>query len=62
MRTVNVNGVVINNVDADHDRYIVARYSEDGWWYWGSWDDADAAYRVACQLENGKVFDTDGCV
>lgn len=35
--------------------YIVARYVEGDWWFYGAWNDAETAYKIA-MLEGGQVF------
>lgn len=50
---------LINNLDADHERFVVARLVDNQLWYWGSWDDGKEAERVARTFENGVVIDTD---
>ena len=37
--------------------YIVARLVDGDWWFYGAWDNAEVAYKVAV-LENGQVFQT----
>lgn len=51
--------VVINNMDEDHERFVVARLVENDLWYWGSWEDHKEAERVARTFENGVVVDTE---
>lgn len=51
--------VIINNLDADHERFVVCRLVDSNLWYWGSWDDSAEAERVARTFENGVVVDTD---
>lgn len=52
-----INGV--NNVDIDHERYVVARIDEETreLWFYGSWSDKDTAQRVAWSFDNGIVVD-----
>lgn len=50
----------VNNLDAEHERYVVARLVDGELWYWGSWDDAEAAKIVAQQFDNGVVIDMRG--
>lgn len=38
--------------------YIVARYVEGDWWFYGAWNEYDEAMRVAI-LEGGYVFAID---
>lgn len=49
--------VKVNNLESDHERYVVARIYEDELWFWGSWDDRNAAERVANQFDNAVVVD-----
>ena len=37
----------INNLPTEYKNYVVARYCDDGWWYWGSYDALDKAYLTA---------------
>ena len=37
--------------------YIVARWVDGDWWFYGAWNSADRAYAVA-MVENGEVFKT----
>lgn len=39
-------------------KYIVARYIDGDWWFFGAWNDYDKATRVA-MAEGGQVFNTD---
>lgn len=39
-------------------KYIVARFVDDEWWYYGAWNDADRAYAAAL-AEDGQVFKTE---
>lgn len=41
--------VYINNMPQKTEKYVVARFDEDGkeLWYWGSWDDVVRAKEVA---------------
>ena len=39
-------------------KYIVARYVEGDWWYYGAWNEANRAYEVA-MIEGGQVFRTE---
>lgn len=49
----------VNNLDVEHERFVVARLVDGELWYWGSWDDEKAAERVAQQFDNGVVVDTE---
>lgn len=51
--------VNINNLDADHERFVVCRLVDCQLWYWGSWSDPLEAERVARTFENGVVVDTE---
>ena len=51
---------VVQNLDKDHERFVVARSNEwidNELWYWGSWSDRNEANRVAQSFENGVVID-----
>ena len=50
---------IVNNVADDPQRYIVARAVCGELWFWGSWDDKDAACRVAKQFDNGCVLEVE---
>ena len=39
-------------------KYIVARYVEGDWWFYGAWNEADRAY-AAARAEGGQVFKTE---
>ena len=39
-------------------KYIVARFVEGDWWFYGAWNDMDGAYHAAV-VEGGQVFHTD---
>lgn len=39
-------------------KYIVARYCEGDWWFYGAWNEQDRAYHVA-MVEGGEVFLTE---
>ena len=45
----------INNLPTEYKNYVVVRYCDDGWWYWGSYDALDKAYRTAEDVD-GQVF------
>ena len=49
--------VEIQNCPAETDKYIVARFVMGELWFWGSWDDKDAAHRVAETFENAIVIE-----
>lgn len=49
--------VEIQNCPEDTDKYIVARLVMNVLWFWGSWNDKDAAYRVAATFENAIVIE-----
>ena len=49
--------VNINNLDADHERFVVARLVDNQLWYWGSWSDRNEANKVAESFENGVMVD-----
>lgn len=51
--------IPVNNIPdyARGKRYVVARYENGEFWFWGAWDDRKKADEVAYQI-NGKVFDT----
>lgn len=36
-------------------KYIVARYVDGDWWFYGAWNEADRAYHAA-MVEGGQVF------
>ena len=49
----------VNNLPAyayDH-QYIVARECDDEFWFWGAWDDLQAAQEVATEI-SGTVIET----
>lgn len=46
--------IIINNIPEDHEKYIVARFSEGSFWYWGSWDNRADAESAAWEI-NGFV-------
>jgi hypothetical protein len=48
---------LVQNVPKEHCRYIVVRCVANELWYWGSWDDEEAAKRVASEFENGLVLE-----
>lgn len=52
--------VTILNVSAYalNYKYIVARYVEGDWWFYGAWNEQDRAYRAAL-MEDGEVFRTE---
>ena len=49
--------VKVNNLPADTEKYIVAKYVDHSLWYYGSWDNSEEAERVALELENGLVVE-----
>ena len=54
---VMVDGTVINNCEnyAPKCNYIVARASDDGWWFWGGWDTEKEAEKIADEI-GGRAF------
>lgn len=32
-------------------KWIVARECDDALWFWGAWNDYDAAYRASCEVD-----------
>lgn len=51
-------GVAINNFpdDATKLKYIVARYFDKKWWYWGTYEYEENAYLAAEEI-GGFVFE-----
>ena len=51
--------ITIKNVSryAFNYEYIVARFVDGDWWFYGAWNDAEDAYNVA-MIEEGQVFHT----
>lgn len=47
--------IEIKNLPTKHLPFIVAQLVGDEFWYWGSWDDEEIAYRVAVDI-GGQVF------
>lgn len=45
--------VYINNMPEKTEKYVVARFDEDGkeLWYWGSWSNKDKADEVANEIK-----------
>lgn len=41
---------------ANEYNYVVARWVEGDYWFWGAYDDYAEANRVAMELGNGCVF------
>lgn len=52
--------MIINNLPANVSdyRYIVAREIDGAYWYWGAWNDADAANEAALEV-GGETFPAD---
>ena len=48
----------INNVPnyASEYEYIVAKYVDGEWWFWGAWNDLDEAIAAANSMEDARVF------
>ena len=42
--------VKVNNLPKSPKEYIVVRYVENDFWYWGSWDDESKAKEVAQEI------------
>lgn len=52
--------IPVNNIP-DYARglkYLVARWCEGEWWFWGAWNDRNKAEEIAQRI-NGKVFDNE---
>lgn len=45
----------VNNLHKSPKEYIVVRYVENDFWYWGSWDDKNKANEVAKEI-SGMVI------
>ena len=41
---------LVQNVPHDMETYVVARYVDGEYWYYGSWDDEDRASEVAAEI------------
>lgn len=37
--------------------YVVYRWVDGAFWYWGKWSDRNRANEVAMELGNGSVFE-----
>ena len=48
--------IEIKNMPPYHERYILAKYIDGNYWYWGSWSSEEEAYKVARNI-SGYVFD-----
>ncbi|MBO7212308.1 MAG: hypothetical protein J6V44_15080 [Methanobrevibacter sp.] len=57
MRVIDAKvGIIITDSSVtDIEQYIVARCANDGWYYWGSWNDLQKAREVAKEI-GGSVF------
>ena len=52
------NGIVaIHNIDADHEKFVVARLIDGQLWYYGSWIEQKDAKKIADKFENGIVVE-----
>lgn len=45
----------INNLPTTCKKYIVARYVDGEYWYWGTFEDGAKAERVAVEID-GEIF------
>ena len=48
--------IEIKNLPPYHERYVLARYIDGNYWYWGSWNCEEEAYKVARNI-GGHIFD-----
>ena len=49
--------VKINNMpNVEPEKYVVARYGNKEWWYYGMYDDKEKAYSVSKEV-GGYVFE-----
>lgn len=49
--------VTINNMpNAEPEKYVVARYCDGEWWYYGMYDNKEKAYAVSEEV-GGYVFE-----
>ena len=50
---------VINNVPdyAKDYKWIVARFEDGEYWFWGAWNDESKALEIASNIENATVFE-----
>lgn len=49
----------IQNLEPDHEKYVVARLDYGMLWYWGSWDNKGEAELAAKKLYNAIVLETE---
>ena len=47
---IDIHGLPMNS-----DKYIVARFTDGNYWYWGSYDTEEQAYEAARKI-GGQVF------
>ena len=47
----------INRLEADHERFVVARLIDGELWFWGSFEIKEMADKAAKELKNALVFD-----
>lgn len=52
-----VCNIKMNNLPLQAERFIVARLSNGGLWYWGSWSNKSEAEKAAMQFDNGIVLE-----
>lgn len=57
--TCNVKILCSDKSATSFEKYIVARYVDTAWYYWGSWNNKDKAIAVAKEID-GCVFELSG--
>ena len=48
-------GIIINNTPDKIRNFVVARFCDGEWWYWGSWDNVFEASNAATEI-GGHLF------
>ena len=51
--------IEIKNLPPYHERYVLAKHIDGAYWYWGSWNCEEEAYKVAMNI-GAYVFDRIG--
>ena len=49
--------IFVRNVSENHYKYIIIKFVDNAWWYYGSDKNKDNAYDIANKITNSNIKD-----